>query len=200
MAIADILFSVWGSADTKYLEAQDDDRYKRRAVGVYEQSGESQYTRKAAGISYGTGANFPANWEPRYAIAGGVGAMPDHREDYKVHKKPRTPAVEIGDEYYANPEDAPNGFVVNGTIDTTQGQGVHSLTDVPVYAWGPCQQTFSGTFNNIDIFYKIADCLGLAVTEKDDDGDGGDDDDDDGDNDGGHDGPSCTPKPKKDDK
>lgn len=161
------LSSVWGSADTKYLEAQDDDRYKRRAIGVYEKSGQSQYTQKAEGIQYGTGANFPANWEPRYAIAGGVGAMPDHSEDYKVRKKPRTAAVRIGSEYYANPADAPNGFVVNGTIDTTQSQGVHSLTDVPVYAWGPCQETFSGTFNNIDIFYKIANCLGLGTDEDD---------------------------------
>ena len=39
---------------------------------------------------------------------------------------------------------------------------MHSLTDVPVYALGPCQDTFSGTFSNVDIFYKIASCLGLA--------------------------------------
>lgn len=118
-------------------------------------------------MNYGTGANFPANWEPRYAIAGGVGAMPDHAESYKVSKKPRTPAVRVGSEYYANPAEVDaGGFVVNGTIDTTQGQGVHSLTDVPVYAWGPCQDTFSGTFNNIDIFYKIADCLGLGTEEE----------------------------------
>ena len=92
--------------------------------------------------------------------------MPDHRENYQVNKKgPREAAVEIGDEYYANPEDAPGGFLVNGTIDTTQSQGVHSLTDVPIYAWGPCQQTFSGTFSNIEIFYKIADCLGLGRDE-----------------------------------
>lgn len=158
--------SVWGSADTEYLQEQDDERQKRRAIGVYEKSGLSQYT-KAAGVNYGTGANFPANWEPRYAIAGGVGAMPDHSETYKVNKKPRTAAVKVGSEYFANPADGVGGFVVNGTIDTTQSQGVHSLTDVPVYAWGPCQETFSGTFNNIDIFYKIANCLGLGTDEED---------------------------------
>lgn len=93
--------------------------------------------------------------------------MPDHSESYKVHKKPRTAAVRVGSEYFANPADSVGGFVVNGTIDTTQSQGVHSLTDVPVYAWGPCQETFSGTFNNIDIFYKIANCLGLGTDEED---------------------------------
>ncbi|KAF5005396.1 hypothetical protein FDECE_8160 [Fusarium decemcellulare] len=157
-------FDVWGSADTKYLSEQEDDRDKRRAIGTYHNSGESQYTKKAKGIEYGTGHNFPVNWEPRYAIAGGVGAAPDHREDYKVRKNgPREPTVELKDgDYYVNPEDSPKGFVVNGTLGTGEAQGVHSLTDVPVYAWGPCQETFGGTFNNIDIFYKIANCLGLA--------------------------------------
>jgi alkaline phosphatase len=161
-------FDVWGSADTEYLASKDDDRTKRRAVGVYEKSGESQYTKKG-GVNYGTGANFPLNWEPRYAIAGGVAAAPDHRENYKVHKEgARTAATKQNGEYYVNPKDAIGGFVVNGTLPTTsEAVGVHSLTDVPVYALGPCQETFSGTFNNIDIFYKIANCLGLAREEGD---------------------------------
>lgn len=125
--------------------------------------------------------------------------MPDHRENYKVHKSPREPAVEVGDEYYANPEDGEGGFIVNGTLPTTEAQGVHSLTDVPVYAWGPCQETFGGTFNNIDIFYKIANCLGLSTSEEDG-GNGGDDGDGDGDDgDDGNDGDDgCKPdsKPK----
>ncbi|KAF5631470.1 alkaline phosphatase [Fusarium sp. NRRL 52700] len=161
-------FDVYGSADTEYLAQQEDDRDKRRAIGTYAQSGESQYTKKAKGINYGTGANFPTNWEPRYAIAAGVAAVPDHREDYKVKKAgPREAAVELkDDDYYANPEDSPKGFLINGTISTDNAQGVHSLTDVPVYALGPCQETFSGTFNNIDIFYKISNCLGLAQGKK----------------------------------
>lgn len=107
------------------------------------------------------------NWEPRYAIAGGMGAGPDRRENYKLHKAPRNPSARIGSEYYANPEDGEDGFVVNGTIPTTEAVGVHSLTDVPVYAMGPCQETFGGTFNNVDIFYKISNCLGLARGEGD---------------------------------
>ncbi|KAF4446245.1 putative alkaline phosphatase [Fusarium austroafricanum] len=161
-------FDVYGSADTEYLAHQEDDRDKRRAIGVYAQSGESQYTKKAKGINYSTGANFPTNWEPRYAIAAGVVAVPDHREDFKVKKDgPREAAVELKEkDYYANPEDSPKGFLINGTLSVDNEQGVHSLTDVPVYALGPCQETFSGTFNNVDIFYKIANCLGLAQGKK----------------------------------
>lgn len=159
-------FDVYGSADTKYLTEHKDDRGKRRSIGTYEKSGLSQYHSKADGVSYGTGANFPTNWEPRYAIAGGVAAHPDVREDYIVPKKgSRVPAKKIGEEYYVTPDDSVNGFVVNGTIGTDEAVGVHSLTDVPVYAWGPCQETFGGTYGNVDIFYKIASCLGLARNE-----------------------------------
>jgi hypothetical protein len=27
---------------------------------------------------------------------------------------------------------------------------------------GPCQETFGGTYGNIDVFYKMAACLGLG--------------------------------------
>jgi hypothetical protein len=36
------------------------------------------------------------------------------------------------------------------------------LTDVPVFAMGPCQELFGGVYNNIDIFFNMAECLGLA--------------------------------------
>ncbi|KAL2022423.1 hypothetical protein VTK56DRAFT_5490 [Thermocarpiscus australiensis] len=156
-------FDVFGSSDTKYMAAQRDDRARRKAVGVYERSGLSQYTEPAPGVSYGTGANFPLNWDPRYVIAAGFGASPDRREFYGVGKKPRNPTIGGADgEYYANPSDRPDGFVVNGTLSTDEAFGVHSLTDVPVYAMGPCQETFGGTYSNIDVFYKIASCLGLG--------------------------------------
>ncbi|AEO56309.1 alkaline phosphatase [Thermothelomyces thermophilus ATCC 42464] len=156
-------FDVFGSSDTKYADAQKDDRAKRNAVGVYENSGLSQYTQPKEGVSYGTGPNFPLNWDPRYVIAAGMGANPDHRERFGVGREPRTPAsVGAGGEVYVNPADRPDGFVVNGTLPTDQTQGVHSLTDVPVYAMGPCQETFGGTYNNIDVFFKMASCLGLG--------------------------------------
>ncbi|KAL8376459.1 hypothetical protein RB595_007514 [Gaeumannomyces hyphopodioides] len=159
-------FDVFGSADTKYMESKKTDREKRSAVGVYEKSGKSLYQVEAPGVSYNTGPNFPLNWSPRYVIASGFGAAPDHRESYKVSPSPRVPAVNASglptNDMYANPRDSPTGFVVNGTLPTNEAQGVHSLTDVPVYAMGPCQETFGGTYGNIDVFYKIAECLGLG--------------------------------------
>jgi hypothetical protein len=48
------------------------------------------------------------------------------------------------------------------TRNRNEAQGVHSLTDVPVFAMGPCQELFGGVYGNIDIFFNMANCLGLA--------------------------------------
>ncbi|KAI2629234.1 alkaline phosphatase-like protein [Hypomontagnella submonticulosa] len=159
-------FDVYGGVDTKYLSEQETDRKKRRAVGTYELAGLSQYTVPAEGVSYGTGPNFPVNWDPRYTLAQGFSGNPDHRENFRVHKSPRkvvssTPGHSKSD-LYVDAKDAPDGFVVNGTLSVTESAGVHSLTDVAVFAMGPCQELFGGVYGNIDIFYKMASCLGLA--------------------------------------
>jgi alkaline phosphatase len=96
-------------------------------------------------------------------------ADPDRRENWSVHKSgPREPAVELEEDsgdYYANPEDGENGITLNGTLPVGNDQGVHSLTDVPVYAMGPCQELFQGTYSSIDIFYNMAECFGLGRGE-----------------------------------
>ncbi|KAI1214701.1 alkaline phosphatase-like protein [Annulohypoxylon truncatum] len=159
-------FDVYGGVDTQYLSSQRSDRDKRRAVGTYEMSGLSQYTVAVDGVSYGTGPNFPVNWDPRYALAQGFSANPDRREDFRVHKSPRkavssTPGFDKAD-MFVDAKDSPDGFVVNGTLSVTESSGVHSLTDVAVFAMGPCQEMFSGVYGNVDVFYKMASCLGLA--------------------------------------
>ncbi|KAL8778218.1 MAG: hypothetical protein Q9194_002122 [Teloschistes cf. exilis] len=168
-------FDVAGSVDTKYLNAEKTDREKRGAIGTYRESGLSQYVipgspQDTSGLQYSQGAAFPANWDPRYTLFSAVGANPDHRENYQVHKSgPRLPAVNTSaaeDNYIVNYKDAVTGFVVNGTLPVNNAQGVHSLTDVPVFAQGPCQETFGGVYNNIDIFFNMAACLGLGRPNK----------------------------------
>lgn len=144
-------FDVMGSVDTLYMDSMDGDREKRGAVGVYENSGLSQYTAQTGkSLRYSEGVHFPAQWDPRYTLFSGVPANPDHRENYKVHKDgPRQPAAELTEgsgDYYVHYKDAVSGFVVNGTLSVAEAQGVHSLTDVPVFAMGPCQELFGGMF------------------------------------------------------
>ncbi|CAJ2507185.1 Uu.00g083710.m01.CDS01 [Anthostomella pinea] len=162
-------FDVFGGVDTKYLAEAETGRQKRTAVGVYERSGLSQYTVPMEGVSYNTGPNFPVNWDPRYTFAQGLAADPDRRENYRVHKSgPRSPVSstpgfdEVEDGLFVDAEDATDGFVVNGTLPVTEASGVHSLTDVAVFAMGPCQEMFGGVYGNVDVFYKMASCLGLA--------------------------------------
>lgn len=161
-------FDVMGSVDTKYLNEQQTDRKKRDAIGVYAQSGLSQYIN-TGNLSYSEGVHFPSNWSPRYSLFAGTGAFPDKRENYQIHEDgPRSPAKNLTapKDYYVNPEDAVSGFVVNGTLPVENDQGVHSLTDVPVFAMGPCQELFGGVYNNVDIFYGMAECLGLSRHSK----------------------------------
>ncbi|KJA26321.1 hypothetical protein HYPSUDRAFT_133133 [Hypholoma sublateritium FD-334 SS-4] len=163
-------FDVFGGADTKYLAAQTDDRKKRGAVGTYAASGLSGYTVAEGSlpnnntIVYGSeGPNFPVQWNPRYAFAAGFGANPDHRESYTLNTKgPRVPAVSSSSGYVVNPTDNTDGFNVPGTIGVDEAQGVHSLQDVSVFANGPGSEAFRGVYSSVDIFFKIADALGLA--------------------------------------
>ncbi|KAL1724349.1 alkaline-phosphatase-like protein [Schizophyllum commune] len=147
-------------------------------IGIYANSGLSGYQVATESLPnndtvvYGDqGPNFPVQWAPRYAYAAGFAANPDHREDYSVNTTgPRLPAVAISEDdedMIVNDYDNPDGFVVNGTLPTAYDQGVHSLTDVSVFASGPGSEAFRGVYNNIDIFFKIAGALALGSSQED---------------------------------
>ncbi|CAI6335834.1 unnamed protein product [Periconia digitata] len=155
-------FDVMGSVDQRYLAAQNTDRKKRDAIGTYQNSGQSQY-QNTGNLTY-TDSNFPKTWDPRYTLFQGLMADPDRRENWAVHKDgPRKPAVEAEeDDYVVNPKDGKDGILLNGTLPVENDQGVHSLTDVPVFAMGPCQELFGGVYNSVDIFFSMAECFGLG--------------------------------------
>ncbi|KAL1739884.1 alkaline phosphatase [Schizophyllum fasciatum] len=168
-------FDVFGGADTMYISAQEDDRSKRRGVGIYANSGLSGYQVREDSLPnndtvvYGDqGPNFPVQWAPRYAYAAGFAANPDHREDYSVNTTgPRLPAVAVSEDekdMVVNEYDNPDGFVVSES-EPVYTSGVHSLTDVSVFASGPGSESFRGVYNNIDIFFKIAGALALGSSE-----------------------------------
>ena len=63
-------FDVAGSVDTQYLDAQETDREKRNAIGIYDEAGLSQYVisgdaQDTSSLQFSEGAAFPANWDPR---------------------------------------------------------------------------------------------------------------------------------------
>nr|XP_031862632.1 uncharacterized protein CI109_002130 [Kwoniella shandongensis]KAA5529704.1 hypothetical protein CI109_002130 [Kwoniella shandongensis] len=163
-------FDVFGSTDTKYLQAQNSDRAKRSAVGTYQSSGLSAYQVPQDVLPTNQtvfpgpqGDGFPVTWDPRYTIAHGWAAIPDHREDFQVNKDhERVPAVSNSTGYFFNPNDNQRGFAMTGNLGVSEGQGVHSLVDVPVYAWGPGHEFFRGVMNSPDLAFKVALALDLG--------------------------------------
>ena len=70
-----------------------------------------------------------------------------------------------GSRYYALAEDSPGGFYVSGVLPVDSASGVHSLTDVPVYSFGPGHEYFRGIQNSVDIAFHIAKAVGLGKQE-----------------------------------
>ncbi|KAI5475696.1 alkaline phosphatase [Pseudohyphozyma bogoriensis] len=167
-------FDVFGSSDSKYMIAQTTNSTKKNAVGTYQNSGLSEY-QVAPGqladnhtIVYGeNGPGFPVQWTPRYTAAMGLVDYVDRNEDYMVHNSSRVTSIldRNTSTYYVNPEDSSSGFFVGGNLPTSGDQGVHSLTDVPVYAWGPGSEFFRGIQNSPDIAFHIGLALDLGKTK-----------------------------------
>ena len=181
-----MLTSSSGDVDTAYLHSESGNVGKRSSIGVYAQAQDVGYLNGS--LKYPAGEYFPANWDPRYTLDQGIAADTDLKENYSVHPDGmRVPVVNILDtsgvpspigggngslpapstmeaEYRANPDDGLGGFITNGSLPTELGVGVHSLSDVPVYAMGPCSNYFVGSYDNTDIYFAMAQCLGLSRT------------------------------------
>ncbi|GAA5841568.1 hypothetical protein JCM11251_001264, partial [Rhodosporidiobolus azoricus] len=164
-------FDVFGSADTEFLRSQPTNETKRAAVGTYGESGLSAY-QVAPGVNpsqnFSTvigehGEGFPVNWTPRWTAAMGFAAMVDQYEDYATRNVSRESSIENEEGYYVgNIEDAPQGFYISGNLPANGDQGVHSLVDVQVFAWGPGHERFRGIQNSVDIGLKIGHALNVG--------------------------------------
>ena len=67
--------------------------------------------------------SFPVDCDPRCTLAEGLGANPDGRQNYRVHKSGLPiPAISISGfligDYFVNSTDSTDGFIVNGTFGT----------------------------------------------------------------------------------
>ncbi|KAK4702536.1 phosphatidate phosphatase LPIN, partial [Phenoliferia sp. Uapishka_3] len=182
-------FDVFGSSDSKYIAAQSGNAAKRNAIGTYQNSGLSEYQvapgQLATNNTVITGPNglgFPVQCDgdgfrrrqvrvSRLALQLSI----EHKthlgfnvRNYVVHNSSRETSVlntTTGTTYFANVNDSSTGFFVSGNLPTSDDQGVHSLTDVPVYAWGPGSSQFTGIQSAVDIAFKIALALDLGRQE-----------------------------------
>ncbi|KXN68392.1 alkaline phosphatase-like protein [Conidiobolus coronatus NRRL 28638] len=153
-------FDVFGTVDTEiFNKAPKDDRYelKRQAIGAYELAGFSDYEDK-------NGDGFPDKWDVRTVFAAGTNNNPDLNENFQVNATGRH-ATDVDphaphkyDTYIPAKGEGSNGL---------PKQGVHSMTQLPVFAYGPGSHLFGRVMDNTEIFFNFAHALGLGGSEKD---------------------------------
>jgi alkaline phosphatase len=147
-------YDVFGTVDVEAFNAAEDDTGRRNAIGIYSAAGFPTYTDE-------DGDYFPDEWDVSVTLAQGKVENPPFTEDFQVSTTPRTPAISTDEGYVDNPEDDPNGLPLGGNLPAGSGSSVHTLQDVPVYAQGPGSECLGRVLENVEIFFCIANALGL---------------------------------------
>ena len=152
-------YDVYGTVDTTVFNAGTTDAERREAIGVYQDAGFPDYQDA-------NGDGQPEWEDATITFAGAVNNHPDYTEDFQVSTTPRVPAIanEAG-EYIDNPDDDPNGIVMTGNMALDSSTGVHTLQDAPVFASGPGSEWFGRSYDQTEIFFGMANALGLDPRE-----------------------------------
>ncbi len=120
-------------------------------VGLYEENGFPTYQKTLD--QYG----LPMA-KTDVMLAVGYAAAPAHFENYLVGDKPFTPVVSQDNKPVPNPAYA-GGQLNSGNITGTSGP--HTVDPVPLFASGPGSSYFKGTMDNTEVFFGMANALGL---------------------------------------
>lgn len=116
------------------------------------------------------GDGFPDELDVERKLAVHFANHPDYYEDYRFDPVPTSPAV-LGEDgvYVANEEKLldPNDpdkdrFLQVGPINSSTG--VHTVEDVPLMAHGTGSHYFNGVLDNTEVFFAIANAMGLQLT------------------------------------
>lgn len=129
----------------------------REAVGVYEKAGFPTYGDQLDP----NGIPLPSTAR---TLAVGFGATPDYCETFGSREVFQPPTVSDGQGgYKANPQicSEPGAYLRVGNLPKDTSQGVHSADPVPLYAFGPGGENFRNTLDQTDIFFLMAQALGL---------------------------------------
>lgn len=153
-------FDVYGTVDVAKFNAGKTDAERRGAIRTYENAGFPEY--KDA-----DGDHFPDTWVVSHTLAAGAVDHPDYTEDFQVSEKPRVPSI-INDKKVAvdNPEDDTKGITMTGNLPLDSNSEVHSLQDVPVFASGPGSEFFGHVLDNTQLFFGMANAIGLNPAAK----------------------------------
>ncbi len=111
------------------------------------------------------GDGFPDDPNPSRTLFIGWSNHPDHHDAFQIQARPIEPAFIDTNSRRAvpNPERDPDAELQTGNLPFDQTNCVHTVDDVVIYASGPGATRFSGLLDNTEVFFAMADALGLQL-------------------------------------
>ncbi len=113
------------------------------------------------------GTGYPENPAAAHKLIMNWGANSDRYEDWQPNPKPKDPGVLVNGVVVANPADPAktNGVLIPGVIENggaggdAQTQAVHTMSDIPISAFGPGASQFSRVLDNTQVFFSIMNSM-----------------------------------------
>ncbi|MDX9734559.1 MAG: alkaline phosphatase [Thermoanaerobaculia bacterium] len=112
---------------------------------------------------------YPDNPDTGRKLIVNFGANSDRYEDWASAAKPKDPGVTQNGVALANPndpdKDAPGGYLIVGVVENgvsggdANTQAVHTLSDIPISAYGPGASQFARVTDNTEAFFHIVHAM-----------------------------------------
>ena len=138
---------------------EGDGKSGKDAVRVYADAGFPAYVDA-------DGDGFPDELDTERKLAVHFANHPDYYEDYRMDPVPTTPNVngEANQAKLLDPSDPDKDrFLQIGPINGSTG--VHTVEDVPLMAHGTGSHYFNGVLDNTEVFFAIANVMGLQLID-----------------------------------
>ncbi|MFA6958991.1 MAG: alkaline phosphatase [Thermoanaerobaculia bacterium] len=151
--------------------SRPDRKGKRDYVKAYDYSGARNDAPTLNFTNYvdANGDGYPENPDPDYKLIVSFGANSDRYEDWQSNAKPKSPTKTLDSVVVANPDDpdksATGGYLITGVIENGDGgsggqtSAVHTMTDIPVSAFGPGASQFAKISDNTEAFFYTVNSL-----------------------------------------
>jgi alkaline phosphatase len=130
----------------------------RAGNGVYDGAGFPNFVDS-------DGDGFPDDPNPSRTLFIGWSNHPDHRDAFQIQERPLEPALidTAARRAVPNPNRDPDAELQTGNLPFDQTNCVHTVDDVVIYASGPGAARFGGLLDNTEVFFAMADALGLQL-------------------------------------
>lgn len=115
------------------------------------------------------GDGYPDNPDAPHKLILNFGANADRYEDWQSSPTPRDPGKNVGGVAVANPNDpkriSAGSVMIPGVIENganggdVETQAVHTMSDIPISAYGPGASQFARVSDNTEAFFNIVNSI-----------------------------------------